>query len=284
MNLIRSIIDLDRRVQVMGVLNVTPDSFSDGGQFNDVGRAVERALEIQAEGADILDIGGESTRPGSKSVSLDEELKRVLPVLEKLQGRMRIPISIDTTKSVVARAAIALGAEMINDVSGLRFDPELASVAAESGAGLALMHSRGTPETMQQLPPVDEIFTEVCGGLRRSIEKAQQRGVKREKIVVDPGVGFGKTPDQNLQLIDGIGRIVDEIGLPVLIGPSRKSFIKRTLDRRLSASRRDESREARAGTAASAAIGVARGARIVRIHDVAEMVAVVRMAEAIVGL
>jgi dihydropteroate synthase len=284
MNLIRSTLDLDSRVQVMGVLNVTPDSFSDGGKYIGPERAAERALEIEAEGAQILDIGGESTRPGAMQISVDEELKRVLPVLEMLQGRLRIPISVDTTKSRVARAAIGLGAEIINDISGLRFDPGIADIAAETGAALVLMHSRGTPENMQKLPPVDDIFSEVIGELHRSIKEARNRGVGRERIIVDPGLGFGKTPEQNLQLIDGLDRIVAEFGLPALLGPSRKSFIKRTLDRLLeqAGNRRGEG-EQLAGTALFVALGVMRGARIVRVHDVAEMVAVVRLTESILA-
>jgi dihydropteroate synthase len=281
MKLIRSILDLDSRVQVMGVLNVTPDSFSDGGKYDDVERAVARALEIEAEGADILDIGGESTRPGSRPVSVEEELDRVAPVIVTLQSRLRIPISIDTTKSEVARAAVDAGAEIINDISGLRFDPALADVAAETGAALVLMHSRGTPETMQQLPPVTDIFDEVIGELRLAIDQAQRRGVEREKIIIDPGVGFGKTPDQNLQLINGLDRIISEFDLPVLLGTSRKSFIKRTLDRVMDAGARNDERERVAGTAASVVIGIERGARIVRVHDVGEMVAVARIAEEI---
>jgi dihydropteroate synthase len=284
MKLIRSMLDLDRRVQVMGVLNVTPDSFSDGGKYDDLARAVARAFEIEAEGADILDIGGESTRPGSKPVSVAEELKRVVPVIEHLQGRLRIPISVDTTKSEVAQAAIDAGAEIINDVSGLRFDPGLAEIAAETGAAIVLMHSRGTPETMPSLPPVDDIFAEVTGGLRWSVAEAERRGVRREQIILDPGIGFGKTAEQNLQLINGLARIVEEFGLPrlpILLGASRKSFIKRTLDEAMNASARDEERERVAGTAASIAIGILRGARIVRVHDVGEMAAVTRMVEAI---
>jgi dihydropteroate synthase len=286
MKLIRSTLDLDSRVQVMGVLNVTPDSFSDGGEYIDPERAAERALEIEAEGAQILDIGGESTRPGSMQISVDQELRRILPVLEILQGSLRIPISIDTTKSQVARAAIGLGAQIINDVSGLRFDPKVADIAAETGAALVLMHSRGTPETMQKLPPVDDIFSEVIGGLHRSIKEAGDRRVEREKIIVDPGLGFGKTPEQNLQLIDGLDRIVAEFDLPALLGPSRKSFIKRTLDRLLGqpgrGNRHDEG-ERLTGTALFVALGVMRGARVVRVHDVAEMVAVVRLTESILA-
>lgn len=281
MRLIRSTLDLESRAQVMGALNVTPDSFSDGGRYDDVERAIARAFEIEAEGADILDIGGESTRPGSKPVSVEEELNRVIPVIEALRGRLRIPISIDTTKSEVARAAIAAGAEIINDISGLRFDPALAGLAAESGAALVLMHSRGEMETLHQMPPVDDIFAEVLGGLRRSIDLAIERGARREKLILDPGIGFGKTPEQNLQLINRLDLIVAEFGLPVLLGTSRKSFIKQTLDKAMTASERDGQRERVAGTTASVAIGVLRGARIVRVHDVGEMVAVSRMVEAI---
>jgi len=265
----------------MGVLNVTPDSFSDGGKFADLQRAVERALEIEAEGADILDIGGESTRPGSQTVSVEEESARIFPVLERLEGKLQIPISVDTTKLAVARGAIQRGAEIINDISGLRFEAGLADLAAETGAGLVLMHSRGTPETMQQLPPVEDIITEVIGGLRWSVELAVKRGVENSKLILDPGIGFGKSPQQNLQLINGLDRLAAEFDLPILLGTSRKSFIKRTLDRILTATKRDDERERLAGTAASTVIGILRGARIVRVHDVVEMAAAVRLTEAI---
>ncbi len=281
MKLIRSTLELEARVQVMGVLNVTPDSFSDGGQYYDCQRAVARALEIEAEGADILDLGGESTRPGSRPVSIEVELERVLPVLEGLRGRLQIPISIDTTKYEVAQAAIERGAEIINDISGLRFEARLAELAAESGAGLILMHSRATPETMQQIPPAADIFAEVIGGLRAAVKRAEGAGVAREKLILDPGIGFGKTPEQNLQLIEGLDRLVAEFDLPVLVGPSRKSFILRTLEKYLSESQRHLKRERLMGTAASVAAAILRGARLVRVHDVAEMVVVVRLAEAI---
>lgn len=281
MKLIRSSLDLEARVQVMGVLNVTPDSFSDGGKFDDVERAVERALEMEAEGADILDIGGESTRPGSAFVGVEEECARVFPVLEKLQGRLRIPISIDTTKPEVARGAIERGAELINDISGLRFDARLAELAAATGAGLILMHSRGTPETMQKLPFAEDIFAEVIGGLRWSVEQAEERGVRQSQLILDPGIGFGKTPRQNLQLINRLDRLAAEFGLPVLLGASRKSFIKRTLDERTNAVKRDDARERLAGTAAGVVIGIERGARAVRVHDVSEMTALVRLTEAL---
>lgn len=281
MKLIRSTLDLEARVQVMGVLNVTPDSFSDGGKFGDVDQAINRALEIEAEGADILDIGGESTRPGSLAVSVEEEAARIFPVLQQLQGRLRIPVSVDTTKLEIARGAIQRGAELINDISGLRFEMALADLAAETGAALVLMHSRGTPETMQKLPPVEDIFAEVISELRWSVEQATERGVQRSKLILDPGIGFGKTAQQNLQLINQLDRLTAEFNLPVLLGTSRKSFIKRTLDEQMTATKRDDERERLAGTAASIAVGVLHGARIVRVHDVAEMTAVVRLTEAI---
>lgn len=283
MKLIRSTLDLQARVQVMGILNVTPDSFSDGGAFYDLDRAVERALEIEAEGADILDIGGESTRPGSQFVSAEEEAARVFPVLERLQGRLRIPISVDTTKLEVALGAIERGAEIINDISGLRFDARLADLAAEFGAGLVMMHSRGTPETMQQLPPVEDIFAEVIGGLRWSVEQAQQRSVRRGQLILDPGIGFGKTLQQNLQLINQLDRLADEFGLPILLGTSRKSFIKRALDERMNALKRNDKHERLAGTAASVVIAIERGARIVRLHDVGELLPVIKLTEAVLG-
>jgi len=283
MRLINSTLDLESRVRVMGVLNVTPDSFSDGGKYYDLERAVARALEIEAEGADILDIGAESTRPGSRPVGVEEELNRVMPVIEALRGRLGIPISIDTTKSAVARSAVHAGAEIVNDISGLRFDPAVAEIAAETGAALILMHSRGAPGTMHQMPPVDDVFAEVIGGLRWSIEQACRRGALLERIILDPGVGFGKTPEQNLRLINGLDRIITEFGSPILLGTSRKSFIKRALDEARLTGERDDGRERVAGTAATVTIGVLRGARIVRVHDVAEMVAVVRIAEAVLG-
>lgn len=272
---------LEDRVQIMGILNVTPDSFSDGGLYHQIDAAVERALEMEAAGADLIDIGGESTRPGATLITAEEEMSRVQPVLERLAGRLRIPISIDTTRYEVAQRAIELGVEMINDISGLRFDPRLADLAAASGAGLVLMHSRGTPATMQKLPPMTDLFGEVSGGLQTSIELARRAGVARDKIVIDPGIGFGKTPEQNLQLINQLDQLTASLGLPVLLGTSRKSFIRLTLDRLLPSRKANESVDRLAGTAASLAIGVLRGARIVRVHDIPEAVAVVRLTEGI---
>lgn len=283
MKLIRSTLNLDSRVQVMGVLNVTPDSFSDGGQYADCERAVERALEMEADGADIIDIGGESTRPGSMPIIDEEELQRVLPVIERLQGRLRIPISIDTTKRVVAERAIEAGAEIINDISGLRFCIELADVAAQSGAALILMHSRARPETMQKIAPTEDIFADLFGQLEWSVTQAINRGVEREKIILDPGIGFGKTARQNRELINHLERLCEKFNLPVLLGPSRKSFIKLTLDQVMPEKRLDDAHERLIGTAASVVLGIARGARIIRVHDVSEMVALVRMTEAILA-
>jgi dihydropteroate synthase len=259
----------------MGVLNVTPDSFSDGGQFYSHDRAVAHAEQMIAEGADIIDIGGESTRPGSAFVSEEEELQRVIPVIEKLAIQTSVPISIDTTKSSVARAALAAGAEIVNDISALRFDPSIADEAARAGAGLVLMHSRGTPKTMQQLPPVEDIISEVISGLRESIAVAQQHGVSRDSIAIDPGIGFGKTAEQNVELIAKLDQLVKAFeDYPLLIGTSRKSFIGKLLggtgaDQRLY------------GTIASVAAVVLKGAHIVRVHDVKAAVEAIKVADAV---
>jgi dihydropteroate synthase len=279
MKLIRSILDLDSRVRVMGVLNVTPDSFSDGGVYLDPESAIDRALEMEEEGADVIDIGGESTRPGSDPVDDATELNRVIPVIERLASRLSIPISIDTTKAAVASAAIAAGAEIINDISGLRFEPSLAEIAASSEAALILMHSRATPAVMQKIPPVDDVFDEVISGLRVAVSEARECGVAIAKMIVDPGIGFGKTPRQNLQLILGLETIGKALELPVVFGPSRKSFVRLVLDKRMPSIRRDEESEKIAGPAATVAMGVLHGARMVRVHDVAAMVGVVRLIE-----
>src|SRR3954468_2809902 len=206
------------RTLVMGILNVTPDSFSDGGQFLSFDRAVVHAQTMIEEGADIIDIGGESTRPGSEFVSETEELRRVIPIIEKL-ARESVLISIDTTKTSVANAALAAGAEIVNDISGLRFEPSLAGAAARAGAGLVLMHSRGTPKDMQQLPPAENILSDVVSGLRQSISIAQEHGVARQSIAIDPGIGFGKTFEQNFELIAKLGKLAREFAdLPLMIG------------------------------------------------------------------
>lgn len=281
MKLIRTELDLDSGVKIMGVLNVTPDSFSDGGKYIELNAAIDRAFELEQEGADIIDIGGESTRPGSESISLNEELNRVLPVIEALNNKLRIPISIDTTRSEVAAAAIDAGAEIINDISGLRFDPTLADIAREKGGALIVMHSRGTPKDMQKLPFADNIIEEVISTLNNSVNTAVQHGLPKEKIIVDPGIGFGKSPEQNLQLINKLDYIKSELKLPVLLGPSRKSFIKMILEKRMNYDATNDSRIRLAGTSAAVVIGVLRGANIIRVHDVLEMKAVVSLSESI---
>ena len=263
------------RTLVMGVLNITPDSFSDGGKFYAPESAVEHALEMIAEGADIIDIGGESTRPGSAFVSEADELQRVIPVIKKLTTETSIPISIDTTKSSVARAALEAGAEVVNDISALRFDPAIADEVAKAKAGLVLMHSRGTPKTMQQLPPVEDIMGEVIGGLRESLAIAQQRGVSSESIAIDPGIGFGKTAEQNVELIAKLDQLAHEFAdFPILIGTSRKSFIGKLLDNAPADQRLH-------GTIASIATSVLKGAHIVRVHDVKAAVEAIKVADAV---
>lgn len=263
------------RTLVMGVLNVTPDSFSDGGQHFDRAQAIARAEEVVAEGADILDVGGESTRPGSSPVSIEEEIRRVVPVVEALAGAVSIPISVDTTKAEVARAALAAGAEIVNDISGLRFDAALADEAARAGAGLALMHSRGAHETMHTLPPVADIMCEVAESLRRSVREATRRGVAPKSIALDPGIGFSKTPEQNLELLARLDAFAQSFpDFPILVGTSRKSFIGRLLDGAPASERLH-------GTMATVTAAVLRGAAIVRVHDVRAAVETARVAEAI---
>jgi dihydropteroate synthase len=264
----------------MGVLNVTPDSFSDGAQFLSPDKALAHAEQMIADGADIIDIGGESTRPGAELISPEDELQRVLPVIEELTKRTSVPISIDTTKAVVARAALDAGAAIVNDISALRFDLHIADEVAKSAAGLVLMHSRGTPATMQRLPPVADVLKEVTNSLRSSVAMAERRGVKRESIVIDPGIGFGKTQEQNIELIGRLDRLVHAFpDFPILIGTSRKSFIGRLLA--------DENGEPTPasdrlhGTMASITAAILRGAHIIRVHDVKAAVETVSIADAI---
>jgi dihydropteroate synthase len=263
------------RTLVMGVLNVTPDSFSDGGLFEDLGRAVGRAAEMAAEGADIIDVGGESTRPGGAPVSAEDELRRVLPVVEAVAGVAGVPVSVDTTRAQVARAALDSGAEIVNDISGLRFEPGLATEAARAGAGLVLMHSRGERETLHALEPVEDIMDEVVASLRRSVAEALGRGVREESIVIDPGVGFGKSQGQNLELIARLDDFAAAFPqFPVLVGTSRKSFIGRILGGAPAGERLH-------GTMATVTAAILRGAHIVRVHDVRAAVETARVAEEI---
>ncbi|HKV38148.1 MAG TPA: dihydropteroate synthase [Blastocatellia bacterium] len=264
---------LGDRTILVGVVNVTPDSFSDGGLYYEAARAVDRAFEIEAAGAGVIEIGGESTRPGAAAVGVTEEMDRVVPVLERLNGRIRVPVSVDTCKSEVARAAIELGACIINDVSALRVDPEIASVAAEMGTGLVLMHMRGTPANMQKLEPSPDIFEEINRDLTTAVAVAERAGVGREQIILDPGIGFGKTVEQNVSIINHLNRIA-ELGFPLMVGTSRKSFLGRLTGK--------PEHQRRFATAASAAAAILRGAHMIRVHDVEDMIDVVQVADAIV--
>lgn len=260
----------------MGVLNVTPDSFSDGGRYASTSEAVARAAEMVAQGAQIIDIGGESTRPGAAPVAVAEELRRVIPVVEAIRNaKLDVLLSLDTTKPAVARAGLEAGADVINDVSGLRFDASLADEAARAQAGLVLMHSRGEPHRMHGLEPVPDIMSEVISELRRGVSEAERRGVKWSAIALDPGIGFGKSDAQNLALIANLEVISQELpNLPLLVGTSRKSFIGRLLggapiEQRLH------------GTMATVTAAILRGAHIVRVHDVAAAAETARVADAI---
>jgi len=261
----------------MGVLNVTPDSFSDGGKFFTLKRAVDGALAMERSGADILDIGAESTRPGSAGISAAEELQRLLPVLEALRGRLKIPISVDTQKSGVAEIALGAGAAMLNDISGLKNDPRIAEVAARFNAPLTLMHMRGTPRTMQKQPFAKNVVKDVIAGLRHSVAIARRAGVRKSQIILDPGIGFGKSFQQNYELLARLPEIA-KLGYPLLVGTSRKGFLGATLATR----GKPAPPEARIwGTAATVTASILGGAHIVRVHDVAEMAQVAKVADAL---
>ena len=262
-----------RRPLIMGILNLTPDSFSDGGRYSDPDVACEKALQMEADGADIIDIGGESTRPGASPVSADEELGRIIPIIERLAGTLKCAISVDTWKSAVAAGALSAGAEIINDISGFNFDPRMAGVAASSGAGVVLMHTRGTPDKMQQNTQYDDLMSEVSAGLRASIACAREAGVCDDCIAIDPGIGFGKDGAGNLELLRRMGEL-SGFGLPILSGPSRKSFIGRVLGR-------EQPDDRLFGTAAAVAISVSHGASVLRVHDVRAMRDVADMAHAV---
>jgi dihydropteroate synthase len=264
---------LGERTLLMGVLNVTPDSFSDGGAYFDADAAVARALEIESAGADILDIGGESTRPGAAGISADEELRRILPVLEKLRGRLAIPVSIDTSKAEVAEAAAAAGAEIINDVTALRADPRIAEVARRRKLPLVLMHMRGDPRTMQREPFARDVMRDVTGALKKAVATALRAGVAKSKIILDPGFGFGKSYEQNFKLLARLPELA-RLDYPLLVGTSRKSFLGRALGGAPEAGRIW-------GTAATVAASILEGAHIVRVHDVAEMAQVARVTDVI---
>jgi len=245
---------------LMGILNVTPDSFSDGGQFQLVENAITRALQMEADGADIIDIGGESTRPGAEPVALDEELRRTIPVIRELATQVRIPISIDTTKAEVARQALEAGAEIVNDISGLTFDPDMLEVCRLHDAGICLMHIQGTPQTMQQNPTYGDVVREVTEFLQQQVDRCLMAGILPERMSVDPGIGFGKTAEHNLQLLKSVAQLQQDLQRPVLIGHSRKRFLSKILGRSV------EERES--GTIGVSIALAEQGVDILRIHDV----------------
>jgi dihydropteroate synthase len=271
-------LDLGKRTLVMGVLNITPDSFSDGGVYLDSNIAVARALELEQSGADILDIGGESTRPGSTPISARQEITRVMPVLTALRGVIRIPISVDTQKAEVAEAAIAAGAEMLNDISALRTDPRLAEIAFKARAPIILMNMRGEPGSMQHGPFARDVIRDVTTGLRDAVARAKRAGLAKSQILLDPGIGFGKTHQQNFEILERLTEIA-RLGFPVVIGTSRKAFLGSAMARPGEQPRPSDQRLW--GTAASVTASILGGAHIVRVHDVAEMVQVARVADSI---
>ncbi len=260
-------IRLGERTLIVGVLNITPDSFSDGGKYEDPDRAYARALELEEQGADIIDIGGESTRPGSTRISEGEEKRRLIPVLKRLRGKLAAPVSVDTYKSAVAQNALDLGVEIINDPTGLTFDPQLARVVTQYDAGLILNHMRGTPETWAKMPPMADLMRTLVHDLDAAVHRALRSGVGRARIVIDPGLGFGKRKEQNAEILGKLGQLA-ALELPLLVGPSRKSFLAQAAER-----------ETLAATAAAVTAAVLAGAHLVRVHDVVEMRAVARLAD-----
>jgi dihydropteroate synthase len=270
---------LGERTLVMGVLNATPDSFSDGGKYEQPEIAIAHALAMEQAGADILDIGGESTRPGSEEISASQELDRILPLLEGLRGRLKISISVDTRRSTVAELALRAGAEIINDISGLKKDARIAGIAAKYGVPLILMHMRGEPATMQRGPFARDVMKDVTRGLLESVAKARRAGVAKSQIILDPGIGFGKSHSQNYELLQKLPQLA-ALGYPLLIGTSRKGFLGATLARD---GKPAPAEERIWGTAATVTASILGGANIVRVHDVAEMVQIARVADCVVN-
>ncbi len=268
------VLELGGRTLVMGIVNVTPDSFSDGGRFYDPDAARLHAIEMARAGADIIDIGGESTRPGAEPVPLAEEERRVIPLIEELHGRIDVPISIDTYKASIADKALDAGASMVNDVSALRLDGELAGLVAKRGAPIILMHMQGVPRNMQENPTYDDVVADVSRFLRERVEYAGECGIDPDMVMIDPGIGFGKTVEHNLEIVRRLEEL-KSLGFPLVLGVSRKRFIGTVLEK--------DEKGRLMGTAASVAFAVAGGVDVVRVHDVPEMIEVVRMADAISG-
>jgi dihydropteroate synthase len=264
-------IQLGDRTLIMGILNVTPDSFSDGGRYADPDRAFARAVELEEQGADIIDIGAESTRPGSSRISEGEELRRLIPVLKRLKDRLSVPISVDTYKPAVAEKAVEHGAEIINDPSGLTWEPELAKVVVRHNAALILNHMRGTPETWAKLPPMRDVVGTVVGEIEATVHRAVRAGVETDRLMVDPGLGFGKRKEQNAELLARLPQLA-RLNLPVLVGPSRKSFLARPTE--------EETAYANAAAVAASILG---GAHVVRVHEVPEMRIAAQIADAVLA-
>lgn len=267
------LLDFSKKTYIMGILNVTPDSFSDGSLYFDKSAAIKRAIQMVEDGADIIDIGGESTRPGSEPVTIEEELRRTIPVIEVLAKEIKIPISIDTYKSEVAKRALDAGSSMVNDISGLRFDPEMPGVITKYKVPVVIMHIKGTPKAMQQNPVYEALIPEIIDYLREGIRTALESGIPEDKIIIDPGIGFGKTFNHNLEIINNL-REFTLLEKPILIGPSRKAFIGKILGDVPVTDRLE-------GTAAAVAISIMNGANIIRVHDVNEMAKVAKVADAI---
>jgi dihydropteroate synthase len=266
-------LDFSKKTYIMGVLNVTPDSFSDGGLYLNSPTAIEKAHRIVEEGADIVDIGGQSTRPGSEQITTEEELKRIIPVIEALAGEIKIPISIDTYKSEIARKALDAGASIVNDISGLRFDPKMPEVVSQNNVPVVIMHIKGTPRDMQQNPQYEALIPEIMDYLRTGITIAREAGIPDDKIIIDPGIGFGKTYEDNLKIIHDLHEFTF-LRKPILIGPSRKAFLGKILGDVPVTDRLE-------GTAAAVSVSIMNGANIIRVHDVKEMVKVAKVAHAI---
>lgn len=263
------ILQLGERTLIMGVLNVTPDSFTDGGRYSDPDRAFARAVELEEQGADLIDVGAESTRPGSVRISEAEELRRLVPVLKRLRNKLTIPVSVDTYKAAVAQKALELGADAINDPSALTFDADLARAAAQANAGLILNHMRGTPETWAKLPPLKNVMRTIATELDASAHRAVRAGIERRQIVIDPGIGFGKRKEQNAEILAQLGELA-RLEFPLLVGPSRKHFLSK-----------ESAMETEFASAAAVTAAVLNGAHLVRVHDVKAMKAAVDVADEI---
>jgi dihydropteroate synthase len=268
----RGTVDLGRRTYVMGILNVTPDSFSDGGRFLDPAAALDHAVAMAGEGADFIDVGAESTRPGARPVPAREQLARLVPVLRAVKKRVKVPVSVDTTIAVVAQAAVREGADMVNDVSALAGDPRMAAVVARFGVPCILMHMKGKPRTMQRSPKYQDLMAEITGFLAAALERGEQAGIERSQMLVDPGIGFGKTVAHNLEILRRLAEL-ESLGVPVMVGPSRKRFIGAVLD-----APPDERVE---GTIAACVLAAANGANVLRVHDVKPVVRALKLADAI---